>query len=193
MAVLAEFLKAQVQDYHRSNLFSCLFDPPFIASNKLNYSSIMVRTAQIPGQTINTVNTIYNNKKQNFASTIDLDPVTFEIYCSNDNKAHSFFLEWQSKTISQTTRLVNYKTAYAGSVDIDIHDKLLLITGKVAASATLINAFPINVSPVELSQDDENGICKFTVTFIYDDVEYTFANGLVSRLLSFGVGLANLI
>ena len=182
------YLSALTSDFHRPNLFSVFFDPIFNSFNTIDYSSILVRTAQIPGQTITTTDTLYNNKKQFFAERIDFDPITMEFYCDVGNTAHSFLLEWQAKAISPFTRIKNYKVEYVGKIDIGIHDRPLVVFGAEAVTAQLINAFPINVSPVELSHDGENEVCKFSATFIYDEVLYTLKNGLISNLLSFGVG-----
>ena len=190
---ITQFITGLVSDYHRPNLYSCFFDPPFIPLNKVSYSSILVRTAQLPGQTINLTDTYYNNKKQNFASSIDLDPVSFDFYCDTGNSAHSFILEWMNNTISSDTRILNYKLDYAGTVEIDLHSRPLVIAGVSAVNAKLINAFPINISPVELSSDGENDICKFTASFVFEDFQYTFPGGFVSSLRSFGVGAAGAV
>jgi len=182
------YLSALVTDYHRPNLFSVYFDPIFLSTNVIDYSSILVRTSQLPGQTIVTTNTFYNNKIQNFAERIDLDPITMEFFCDTGNKAHSFLLEWQARAISPFTRVKHYKVDYVGKIDIGIHDRPLVILGVKAVTAQLINAFPINVSPVELTQEGENEICRFTASFIFDDIVFTFKNGFISNLLSAGVG-----
>lgn len=191
---LTQFLSAQLQDYLRPNLFSVYFN--FDAPFKIEYGSVLVRTSQLPGQTINSAYSLYNNRKNNFATTLDLDDVSMDIYCDSANKAHSFMLYWQSKVISPVTRVQNFKNDYAGSVEIIQHTRPLLIAGYEAVNAKLINAWPTNVSPIELSADSENDICRFSVTFKFDDVEYTFKNGIISSLLSFGAagaGLAGLI
>lgn len=190
---IQSYLSSLTKDYHRPNLFSVFFDPIFISLYKIDYSSILVRSTQIPGQTINTVSTLYNNKIQHFAERIDLDPITMEFYCDTSNQAHSFLLEWQNKTISPLTRIKNYKMDYVGKIDIGIHDRPFTIFGIESVKAQLINAFPINVSPIELSHDSEGEICKFSATFQYDDVVYTLQNGLSSNLLSFGVGVAGFL
>lgn len=192
---LAQFLTAQFQDYLRANLFSVYFDPIFTVPpniGKIEYGSILVRTAQIPGQTINTNYVLYNNKRQHFAESIDLDPITMDIFCDTGNKAHGFLTYWQSKVISPMTRVKNYKTEYVGKVEIAQHTRPLLIAGVEAVTATLINAFPINVTPVELSTDSQDTIAQFSATFIFDDVQFTFKNGFISSLLSFGVGGAGI-
>jgi len=190
---LSSYAKAQIQDYLRPNQFSVFFVPNFFTLFGIDYSSILVRSCQFPGQTINTNYTLYNNKKQTYATSMDLDPVSMEIACDVNSQAHSFFLDWQARIIQPKTRVMGYKSEYSGYVEIDQHQRLFAIAGISASRAKLINAYPVNVGPIELSHDTNDEICKFSVSFQYDDIEYTHGvTGMKSTLYSLGVGAVGL-
>jgi hypothetical protein len=191
---LASYLSAQIQDYHRPNLFSVYFDPIFDVLppiQKIEYGSVLVRTSQIPGQTINTAYNLYNGKKNYYATGYDFDPITMDIFCDVGNKAHSFLLYWMDKVMPHTkafSRIMNYKTEYVGKIEIAQHTRPMVLFGAEATNIKLINAFPTNITPVELTHDGQDDIVRFSATFIYDDIQYNFKNGIVSSLLSLAGG-----
>lgn len=179
---IKEFLKANIVEFQRPNMFSVMFNPPKSNLNLLrlkpDYSSVFVRSVQIPGLTINTQQALYNNYKQNFAETIDLDDITMELACDATlfySKMHNFFTEWMNQVINFETRLKNYKNDYVGTIDIEQHGHLGVIVGSASNACKLINAFPVNITPLELSHDSTDDILTFSVSFKFDNMKFTYA------------------
>lgn len=196
MSTLSSYIFGQFEEFQRSNLWSVFFDPPFTSLNKVEYGSIVLRDIEIPGMTVNTLDSIYNNRTNFFGANVDLDPITMSFYADSNNKSYAFFIEWVRRVISPN-RILNYKSDYAGIVEIGLHGRVTLLTDLEVVNIKLKNCFPVNVSPVQLSQDSQDSIMRFDVSFRFDDIEFTFGNGYSDSLLSTGItvesGVAGLI
>lgn len=186
MGTIQQYIFSQFEEFQRTNLWSVLFDPPFTSLNKVDYGSIVLRDIEIPGITVNTLDSIYNNRTNFFASNLDLDPITMSFYVDSNNKSYAFFVEWVRRVISPN-RILNYKSEYAGTVEIGLHGRFTLLTDLEVVNIKLKSCFPVNVSPVQLSQDSQDSIMRFDVSFRFDDIEFTFGNGYSDALLSSGI------
>lgn len=194
------YLSSLIQSYQTPNMFSVFIDPPNSLSpratlNKPDYGSILCRSAQLPGITVNSDYAVFNNKKHNYATGIDFDDITLEFYSDSRAKTLAFFWEWMSAISIPTnmgTRLTGFKDDYTASIQIVMHPRLLWVAGQETVNFSLIRAYPVNISPVQLSHDETDSIVRFSVSFKYDDVKFTFDNGLTSTLLSLGINFASI-
>ena len=127
--------------------------------------SLLCETASLPGRQITTADHITNIKATKKAYGYINDDVTFSFLLTGDYYIKQVFDDWQNKIIDFDRGLVNYKDDCVSTVTIQ-----QLGTNNIPIyTCNLRNAFPVNVSAVELSNTAENSISRVTVTMAYDE------------------------
>lgn len=75
---------------------------------------------------------------------------------------------------------VNYKSNYTTTILINVYDE----TAERIKTVELTEAFPVGISPIQLSWDDQNRIAKMVVKFHYRDIIYHYLDSDTFRIES---------
>lgn len=206
MSTIEKFkaLVGKKQGLAKANRFLVVFTPPtqsllnldpmaivgrlandtFNAKNLINDPrdiAFLVEATQMPGRNINTLD--YQAEKETIKMPngfID-DDVTMTFLLTNDFYIKDMMETWMSSIVDTENYKVGYKKAY----QTDITIQQLNDFDKNVYGIRLQNAYPINISAVELNQTAENTIQRVTVTFAYDRyVPENFLESAISQVLS---------
>jgi len=160
--------------------------PGLIGDNNPNSRelSTLCNAAQLPGKQVLTMPVTRGIVQQKVAHGYAVGDVTLSFHLLNDYGVKNYFDEWYS-TIIDANKDVNYKNTYVRPVKI--HQLRKPIFGKTATfgplsanlelgggsvyTVELKDAFPTTFSDIELTDDGENGIMKFSVQISYTDWE----------------------
>ena len=127
--------------------------------------SLLCESCSLPGRQITTADHITNIKATKKAYGYINDDVSFTFLLTGDYYLRQVFEDWQSQVINFKGGTINYKDDCVSTVTIQQlgADNIPIYT------CNLRNAFPVNVSAVELSNTSENAIARITVTMAYDE------------------------
>jgi hypothetical protein len=90
---------------------------------------------------------------------------------TSDYYARKFFDEWIASIITTTDG--NYTLNYRSSFSRDVTINQLNENDKKIYSHKLIDAYPITIQNISLSNTNEDEISRFSVTLTYDKYEIT--------------------
>jgi hypothetical protein len=143
--------------------------------------AFLVESTQLPGRNINTLD--YQAEKETIKipnGFID-DDVTMTFLLTGDYYIKDMMETWMSSIIDTEKYQVGYKKDY----QTDITIQQLNDFDKNIYGIRLQNAYPINISAIELNNSGENTIQRVTITFAYDRyVPENFVQSKISQALS---------
>jgi len=142
--------------------------------------NILCSQATLPGRNIYTLDRRIAMENQKIAYGYDVEPVAMTFYCLNDYGVKKYFDSWYDSTIADDANVAFYKSNYAKPVKIHQLRKPLINKGfnvgpvnidigigqGTIYSCLLEDAFPTNVSSIELS-NELDGLVQVTATFTY--------------------------
>lgn len=140
-------------------------------SNDLNESlEIYCKATQFPGAAVGVVDLNYRGRVVKFPAERAFADWPIQIYSSTQSKKdlRSIFQKWINYINDPNHTHMNYK-AYAGEWIVYYDDMNFTdSTSNYVKSATLINVFPVEITPIELSNDTTDVFAEFTVTLTFD-------------------------
>jgi len=140
-------------------------DTSFIQDGRDTY--MLCSAVSLPGKRISTTEATHNHNMSKKPYSMATDEVSMTFLLTNDYYMKKYFDLWQELIINSTGN--HYKTSYKDDycAQIEIH-ALNATNEKVGYGTKLINAYPIQVSQIELSEGAE-GLSEITVTWEYDN------------------------
>lgn len=164
----------------RPNLFYVKINPATFLWDKYGFSDFgetdkfkyRCEAAELPGRTIATTDDSSFGPTAKLAYDMTYNDINLQIIASEDMIERKIFEEWMDGIVTPTTNnysefkggLVKYYDSYAsGKFRIyQLNDK-----GKVIALYTLYKAYPIQLSPMNLSWGETDTYQRFAVTITY--------------------------
>jgi hypothetical protein len=148
---------------------------------------VMCSQTEMPGKTINTAETKYNGDVHKMGQSLMYGNQQFVFKVSKDMHEKSIIDEWMNLVIDPISHEVGYLRDYATTITImqlDTEDK-------VVHSVSLIDAFPVMVNPMTLSNLEQNNVHELMVQFAYrkwvnvalDEPDNGLANSLMQTPL----------
>lgn len=156
----------------RTNLGAFISDPRDL--------SLLCESTSLPGRTISTQEHYTDMKAIKKPYGFIAEDVSFTFLLTNDFYCHKYFQTWQDSIIRTDGNMRNiaYRGDYTTDVTIQQVSGLDLIP---VSSVRLVEAYPIGVSAVELSNNSTSTISRVTVQMAYSYFETeSFAQGLNS-------------
>lgn len=163
----------------RPNLFYVDIIPPSFLSKygfgqfgdtaKLSYRC---EVAELPGRTVATVEDMSFGPTSKLAYDMTYNDINLQIIASEDMTERKMFEEWMDGIVTPTSRnssefkggLVKYYDDYAKAI---FSIRQLNDAGNTIARYTLYDAFPIQLSPMNLSWAETDTYQRFAVTISY--------------------------
>jgi hypothetical protein len=143
--------------------------------------AFLCESTQLPGRNINTLD--YQAEKETLKipnGFID-DDVTMTFLLTGDYYMKDMMETWMSSIVDTEKYQVGYKKDY----QTDITIQQLNDFDKNIYGIRLQNAYPINISAIELNNTGENTIQRVTVTFAYDRyIPENFVQSKISKAIS---------
>lgn len=165
----------------RGNRYGVHFTHPTIKNNQQGSNNwvqdgrdtwILCTAAVLPGKRISTTEATHNHHLAKKPYSMATDEVTMSFMLTGDYYMKKYFDLWQEMIVDSTGN--HYKTYFKRDYVADVQIEALGYDedDTVGYSITLQNAYPIQVSQVELGEGAE-GILEVTVTWEYDNWKTT--------------------
>ena len=166
MADINAFKSKMLKGGARSNQFTVAVTPPTgLAYLTLSDLPFFAKSATLPSSRISTVTAMYRGRAVHFAGEREFEPWTIEIYSDVGHGIRTMFETWvQIMQNADSTGGLMAPEDYQGAMNVWQLDR----SGESTKGYLFNKAFPTEVSPIQLSWEDNNQIETFQVTFMYD-------------------------
>ena len=149
----------------RANLFEVtLADATLLGADEGKTLTFTCKAAQLPASVIAQIDVPYRGRQLKVAGDRTFENWTITVYNENSQKVRSGFEGWMNR-INQHVN--NIGTLQPSSYMADITVKQLDREGGNPKTYEISDAFPVNVSAIDLSYDANDAIEEFTVEFAY--------------------------
>lgn len=127
-------------------------------------SPFLVSVAELPGQTVNPAVVQYRGREVKFVGDRIYAPWTITVLNDSEMSIRNAIEEWMGGMEDYATKTGRLQPAqYQRDLDVFQLDR----NGNVLKSYKLVNAFPVDLSPVALDFGANDQISQFTVTWQY--------------------------
>lgn len=164
----------------KSNRFKITGGIPSSLSSQINSSDfnksleIYCKATQFPGSSVGSINLNYRGRPVKFPAERSAADWAIQVYSSayESQDLRTLFQRWIDFINSGNHDKMNWK-AYAGEWVVSYNDmSATQSTSNYQTFCSLINVFPIDISPIELTNDATDVFAEFTVTLSYDYSEF---------------------
>ena len=147
----------------RSNFFAVSFvgpegvvaDPVFISSS--------CESASLPGISVSTTESGKTTQAIKYPYSWINDDVTLTFYVTNDFYIKNLWDTWMRRVVDTKNKKIGYKKYFKSDVVISVLD----LDHNEVYQTTLEDAYPIGIDAIPLSNTEENGLMRLTVTLTY--------------------------
>ena len=134
------------------------------AATAVQKSPFLVNIAELPGQIINPAIVLYRGREVKFAGDRIYAPWTITVLNDSQMSIRTGIEQWMNGMEDLQTKIGRLNPAeYQRNVDIFQLDR----NGNTLKAYTLLDAFPVDLSPVALDFGANDQISTFTVTWQY--------------------------
>lgn len=153
----------------RANQFEVIIPFPAVSGGTglAQETSLLCHAASIPGENLGIINTAYFGRNIPWAGDRTFDPWTVTIYNDEPWDIRGTFEQWSNAMNGHLSNLRNPAALTLSGYAVDITVNQYGKTGDIIAEYDMINAFPVNVSPIELGWEGNDQIESFQVTFAF--------------------------
>ena len=168
----------------RPNQFAVqLSFPTFVANQALAVARapFLVSVAELPGQTVNPAIVQYRGREVKFVGDRVYAPWTITVLNDAEMSIRTAMEQWMNGMedyANKTGRL--QPSEYQRDMQVFQLDR----NGNALKSYNIVNAFPVDLSPVALDFGANDQISSFTVTFQYQ--HFTTSNNPAGSIVNFG-------
>jgi hypothetical protein len=153
---------------------------------------LLCESCSLPGRQINTDEFRTGVKAVKMPYGVMTDEISFTFLLTNDYYIWKYFKNWMDLIVPPDENInkmkLNYKQVYQTDVIIQQMSSADFVP---VQSVKLVNAFPITINAVELSNATENDAMRCTITMTYDNWE---EQGLIDGMLgAVGKTISNII
>jgi len=140
--------------------------------------SMLAKTVQLPARNLSTTDKQVGKQSMKIPYDYIDGDVAMGFYLTNDMFARRYFADWISCIVDADRYRVGYKKDFCTDIQIiQLNQKNLPIFG-----VTLENAYPMDMSAIEMDASAESGVQEMTVNFAYD--RYRELNASLDSLMS---------
>lgn len=155
----------------RPNLFQVTIDFPNGVSDGASagrLTNFLVRGATIPESVIGTIEVPYRGRKLKVAGDRTFEPWTITVINDTDFKIRKAFEEWMNiinRHSSNTSNLPSGALSYFKNVKVEQLGRSS--TSSPIATYSFVDAYPTNISNIELNYETNDAVEEFTVELNY--------------------------
>lgn len=168
----------------RPNQFAVqLSFPTYVAAQSIAVARapFLVNIAELPGQTVNPAIVQYRGREVKFAGDRIFAPYTITVMNDAEMSIRNGMEQWMNGMDDYAEKFGRLQPSeYQRDVDILQLDR----NGTILKSYKLVNAFPVDLSPVALDFGANDQISQFTVTLQYQ--HFTTSSNPLGGLINFG-------
>lgn len=147
----------------RSNFFAVTFFGPASVNPNQYLLNALLESASIPGRSISTFEHGTTTQPIKYPYSFINDDVTLTFLVTNDFYMKNIFDKWMKHVVDDETGKIYYRKDYVSDVTITVLD----LDADMIYKCTLQDAYPITMNAIELSNANENGLIRVSVTLTY--------------------------
>jgi len=167
---VSQFRSNLIYDGARPNLFEVGLNFPTLVSDGITSSQkalFLVKSAQLPGSSLGTIPMYYFGRELKMAGNRTFTDWTVTIINDEDFAIRNSFEVWMGKINSHAgnvrASLANTPLGYTSDSTVTQYGK----DGSILKQINIVGMFPIDISPIDLSWDQNDAIEEYQVTFAY--------------------------
>ena len=168
----------------RPNQFAVqLSFPTYVAAQSIAVARapFLVNIAELPGQTVNPAIVQYRGREVKFAGDRIFAPYTITVMNDAEMSIRNGMEQWMNGMEDNAAKFGRLQPSeYQRDIDVLQLDR----NGNILKSYKLVNAFPVDLSPVALDFGANDQISQFTVTFQYQ--HFTTSSNPLGGIVDFG-------
>jgi T4-like virus tail tube protein gp19 len=168
----------------RPNQFAVqLSFPTYVASQSLAVARapFLVSVAELPGQTVNPAIVQYRGREVKFVGDRVYAPWTITVLNDAEMSIRTAMEQWMNGMEDYANKFGRLQPSeYQRDMQVFQLDR----NGNALKSYNIVNAFPVDLSPVALDFGANDQISSFTVTFQYQ--HFTTSNNPAGGIVNFG-------
>lgn len=147
----------------RSNFFAVTFFGPASINPNQYLLNALVESASIPGRSISTFEHGTTSQPVKYPYSFINDDVTLTFLVTNDFYMKNIFDKWMKHVVDDETGKIYYRKDYVSDMTITVLD----LDADMIYKCTLQDAYPVTMNAIELSNTNENGLIRVSVTITY--------------------------
>jgi hypothetical protein len=158
--------KENSDGFSHKNRFSMQIQfPSFVTSAPDAISTnLMIESTTIPGNRILVREYQFDGPLKKYPYSTAVEEVTISFLLDGNYSIHKAFSEWLYAIINMDTYTVAYKDDIVATQEVYQLDKF----NRKKYGMRMIDAFPIMITPIELSNTTPNDIQRANITFVFD-------------------------
>ena len=168
----------------RPNQFAVqLSFPTFVTGQALAVARapFLVSVAELPGQTVNPAIVQYRGREVKFVGDRIFAPWTITVLNDADMSIRNAMEQWMGGMEDYATKFGQLQPSqYQRDLQVFQLDR----NGNALKSYNIVNAFPVDLSPIALDFGANDQISSFTVTFQYQ--HFVTSNNPLGSIVDFG-------
>jgi hypothetical protein len=134
-----------------------------------NNFKLLCKSAAIPALTVGVIEVPFRGRRIKLPGDRSYAEWTITVVNDNEQSMRKAFDRWM-KYINNPDATQDIRNTQEIDYKVTVSIKHLKINSKISRSYQLIDAFPTDVSAIDLSYDTTDAIQEFTVTFLYGHV-----------------------
>ena len=123
--------------------------------------AIKCHTMSIPRRGFDTFEVKHNNIRFKVPYGVTYEPVTFTFYADSTLDTLKYFETWQATAMNYSNNTMNFFDEYTSDINLYIINE----EGKDVYGVKLIQAYPSNISQIELAYGNVDNLLNISVTF----------------------------
>lgn len=150
----------------RANLFRCTITNPGVAAGiPVDLTSFMCKGGSLPASVVAAVPVPFRGRQVQVTGDRTFENWTATIFNEAGFRVRNSFETWMNSLNGHASGIAQSMNPLAYQAEILIDQ--LSRDGRTLKSYTLVGAFPVNVSAIEMSYDTNDAVEEFTVEFAY--------------------------
>jgi hypothetical protein len=132
--------------------------------NVKNELYLMCESAELPGKNLMTYEDKLYGPVRKIPYAMSFTETTMTFLCTNGGlREKRFFDEWQNLIVNNESSDVSYYDDYKANIKLQLFDEFNNLNFEVI----FLEAYPLTVSPITLTQNPSTDYAKITVSFSY--------------------------
>ena len=157
--------------------------PTYVAGAQLAVARapFLISVAELPGQTVNPAIVQYRGREVKFVGDRIYAPFTMTVLNDAEMSIRTALEQWMGGMEDYASKFGRLQPSeYQRDMQVFQLDR----NGNALKSYSIVNAFPVDLSPVGLDFGANDQISSFTVTFQYQ--HFTVSNNPLGSIVNFG-------
>lgn len=156
------YFKQTIKEISNTNRYRITINNKYF--QELTNHSIFAKEISLPGQSLNITQLIIQGMTRNIPQTMDFDPVSITFTCDKKLRPRKAIQQWMDNMIFDKK---NHTMAFLDDFKCNIYIEPLTRKNEKIFKIELQDAWPKEMSEVQMSYENDNQVFEFTTSFEY--------------------------